>query len=62
MDEDSTVRQLQQADTPGDLYGASSTNETLEQKKATSWTPMGQERDKSPASINQIVSFMFGQS
>ena len=35
---------------------------TLEQRKTTSWTPMGQETDKSPASTNTIVSFMFGLS
>ena len=41
-------RQLQRVETPGNPLGISNTTETLQQKKATSWNPMGQETDKSP--------------
>ena len=42
------TRQLQRVEIPGDPWGVSNTTETLEQKKTTSWTPMGQETDKCP--------------
>ena len=40
------TRQLQRVETPGDPIGVRNTTETLEQKKTTSWTSMGQEADK----------------
>ena len=41
--------QFQYVETPRDSLGVNNTTETLEQKKNTSWTPMGQETDKCPA-------------
>ena len=51
---------IQRLETLWDPWGVSNTTETLEQKKITSWTPIGQETDKCLAPINQIVSFVLG--
>ena len=56
------TRQKQRVETSGDPLGVSNTTETMEQKKTTSWTPMGQEIDKGLAPANQTVSFMVGLS
>ena len=52
------TQQLQRVETPGDPLGVSNTTDTLEQKKTTSWIPLGQQRDKCSAP-NQPNSFLY---
>ena len=52
--------QLQRAETLGDPMGVSNTTETLEQKKTTSWTSMGQEQTSVQPQPTKYLALCWG--